>query len=96
VLALLHRARWAVLLLGAAACGQGSRGAARTGESCGVDRDCAHGLCVAGVSGPHARCTISCASQTDCPQGWSCTGVTQRNVLVCQRGDPTPLGSGGH
>lgn len=71
------------------ACG---RGDARTGEPCSRDEDCAHGLCVEGAGGPHALCTVSCASERDCPEGWSCSGVTQANVLICTRGNATPFG----
>ncbi len=76
----------------AAGCGPVERGAGRVGESCERDRDCARGLCVGGVGGPPDRvCTVSCGASTDCPEGWSCTGVTQGSVLVCQRGGATPF-----
>ena len=68
------------------------RGDARTGERCAQDRDCARGLCVAGVSGEHPVCTVSCGSDDECPSGWSCTGVTQANVVVCSRRAATPFG----
>jgi hypothetical protein len=68
------------------------RGDARTGERCAQDRDCARGLCVAGVAGQNAACTVSCGSDDECPDGWSCTGVTQANVVVCSRGAATPFG----
>lgn len=73
-----------------AACG--GRGDARTGQPCRRDNDCAHGLCVAGVAGDEPTCTISCMASDDCPEGWSCTGVTQANVVVCARGGATPFG----
>jgi hypothetical protein len=78
----------ALLLL--AACG--GRGDGRVGERCGRDRDCARGLCVAGVAGPEPACTISCMGDDDCLEGWSCSGVTQANVVVCARGGATPFG----
>lgn len=81
----------ALLLLG---CGAGGRGDGATGDSCSRDSDCAHGLCVAGVAGDEPACTVSCAETDDCPRGWACSAVTQRNVLVCQRGAPTPFGIG--
>lgn len=71
------------------ACG---RGDARTGQPCARDRDCARGLCVAGVSGDDAACTVSCANDDECPRGWTCSGVTQANVVVCSRGNATPFG----
>ncbi len=80
-------AAWMLLLL--AGCG---RGDARTGAPCSRDTDCAHGLCVAGVAGQEPACTISCMESEDCPEGWTCSGVTQRNVVVCARGSATPFG----
>lgn len=87
--------RWwlgAVLLLGA--CGTG-RGDLRHGERCRDDRQCARGLCVAGVRGDEPVCTISCAADDECPRGWSCHGVTTQNVLVCAFGGSTPFDPGG-
>lgn len=74
-----------------AACG---RGEARHGEPCRDDRECARGLCVAGVRGDQPVCTISCASDAECPRAWSCHGVTTRNVLVCAYGSSTPFDPG--
>ncbi|MBX7197609.1 MAG: hypothetical protein U0234_01195 [Sandaracinus sp.] len=70
----------------------GGRGDVRFGERCHSDDECAHGLCVAGVAGRNAVCTISCATGSDCPEGWSCHGVTQGNVVVCAAGASTPFG----
>ncbi len=70
----------------------GGRGNVGFGERCRSDDECARGLCVAGVSGRSAVCTISCATGEDCPTGWSCHGVTQANVLVCAAGASTPFG----
>ena len=70
----------------------GGRGERRFGEHCASDNDCQRGLCVGGVSGDAPVCTISCASSTECPTGWSCTGVTQHQVLVCAAGGNTPFG----
>jgi hypothetical protein len=80
----------ALLFVLLAACG--GRGERRFGERCAADHECQHGLCVAGVDGPHAVCTVSCAQGSDCPDGWSCHGVTQANVLVCAAGASTPFG----
>lgn len=77
----------AVLAAGCAA----PRGDTRFGERCAGDRECQRGLCVSGVHGDAPVCTISCARETDCPQGWSCHGVTQANVLVCAFGGATPF-----
>ncbi|MBN8612179.1 MAG: hypothetical protein J0L92_16410 [Deltaproteobacteria bacterium] len=81
--------RFALALLALASCG---RGDARTGERCRSDRECARGLCVAGVAGERGACTVSCGGDDECPEGWSCTGVTQANVVVCSRGSATPFG----
>lgn len=77
------------------ACGGGD---ARLGEPCESDDDCARGLCVGGVNGDRPACTRSCAGNEDCPHGWSCSGVTQNQVLVCSHGAATPFGdgNGGH
>lgn len=80
----------AVFVLLLAACG--GRGERRFGEHCQSDTECQHGLCVAGVNGAAAVCTLSCARAADCPEGWSCHGVTQANVLVCAAGASTPFG----
>jgi hypothetical protein len=73
-----------------AACG--GRGERRFGEHCASDNECQRGLCVAGVNGDAPVCTVSCARGSDCPEGWSCHGVTQANVLVCASGASTPFG----
>jgi hypothetical protein len=70
----------------------GGRGERRFGERCESDNECQHGLCVGGVAGDAPVCTTSCARASDCPTGWSCTGVTQHQVLVCASGGSTPFG----
>lgn len=89
--ALAATAMATLLLFG---CGAGERGDGATGDSCGRDWDCAHGYCVAGVAGDEPACTISCSDTAECPRGWACSAVTGENVLVCQRGAPTPFGIG--
>ncbi len=81
-----------LLLLAALTLGACGRGDARTGQPCDGDRACARGLCVAGVAGPSGACTVSCGDDDECPQGWTCSGVTQNNVVVCSRGNATPFG----
>jgi hypothetical protein len=83
------------VLLATAGCSGGSRGETRFGEPCADDRQCARGLCVSGVRGDAPVCTVSCASDAECPQGWSCHGVTQSNVLVCASGGSTPFDPSG-
>ncbi|MEM9863607.1 MAG: hypothetical protein AAF938_18565 [Myxococcota bacterium] len=80
------RALTALLLL--VAC----RGDAAFGASCTDTRDCSEGLCAAGVAGEGGVCTRSCASDQECPEGWSCSGATENMVLVCVRGAATPFG----
>lgn len=80
---------WAVL----AACGSG-RGDKAMGEPCGANDECREGVCVGGVRGDDPVCTRSCATTSECPRGWACSGVTQGNVLVCSHGAPTPFGIG--
>lgn len=72
--------------------GCGGRGDKRFGERCYNDVECARGLCVAGARGDQPICTKSCARASDCPEGWSCSGVTADNVLVCAHGSGTPFG----
>jgi len=83
-----------LLLSSALLLGCGGRGDAAFGAACQQDQDCTHGLCVGGVHGDGPVCTKSCATGTDCPRGWSCSGVTQSNVLVCSHGAATPFGDG--
>ena len=73
-----------------AACG--GRGEKTFDQRCSGDTDCAAGVCAAGVHGADAVCTKSCATGDDCPEGWSCSGVTAANVLVCAHGNATPFG----
>lgn len=68
------------------------RGDGQMGDPCRSDFDCARGYCVAGVSGHDPVCTITCGRNGDCPDGWSCSGVTERGVVVCSLGASTPFG----
>lgn len=70
----------------------GCRGDGAMGERCGRDADCAAGLCVAGADGDEPVCTKSCASSDECPDGWTCSGATQDNVLICVHRASTPFG----
>jgi hypothetical protein len=79
----------AVALSGVVACGGGDQG---FDQPCRSDTDCQSGLCAAGVHGEDPVCTKSCARSEQCPAGWSCSGVTTANVLVCAHGNATPFG----
>jgi hypothetical protein len=62
------------------------------GSPCDGDDACESGLCAGGVAGDSPVCTKSCRSGDECPDGWSCSGVTQNKVLVCTKGAATPFG----
>lgn len=72
----------------------GGRGDAAFGDPCEGNDTCAEGLCIAGVDGNEPVCTKSCATSDECPEGWSCSGVTQARVLVCSHSPATPFGEG--
>ncbi|MEM1418159.1 MAG: hypothetical protein AAGH15_24905 [Myxococcota bacterium] len=83
------------VLLVAAAClsaGCSPRGEGAVGDECAHRDECATGLCVAGLGQEAARCTRSCRRSSECPEGWSCSGVTDENVVICQPGAATPFG----
>lgn len=82
----------AALLAGG--CGDDDTGTKGFGNRCAADGECESGLCVGGVDGKEPVCTRSCRNKNDCPDGWSCSGVTQDDVLVCQHGPATPFGAG--
>ncbi len=75
-----------------ASLGCGARGQGAVGEACTHREQCSSGLCVAGLGQEDPRCTRSCRSSEDCPEGWSCSGVTDENVVICQPGAATPFG----
>jgi hypothetical protein len=66
-----------------------SRGSAELGASCRSDFDCRTGFC-AGSPGP-LICTPTCGSDRECPEGWSCHGVTRSGVIVCAVGEAVPM-----
>ena len=78
-----------ILALVLLACGRGEK---EFGDPCNDDRECAAGLCVAGADGEAPVCTRSCARTEDCPEGWTCSGATQDNVLICVHRASTPFG----
>lgn len=69
-----------------------TRGTAAMGDACGSDFDCARGYCVASASSEGPVCTVTCSGNEDCPERWSCSGVTERGVVVCVPGAATPFG----
>jgi hypothetical protein len=80
-----------LLALALSACEE-SPGVGATGDPCTGNGDCASLLCVGGIAGPDGICTVSCAANEECPEGWSCGAVTEGNVVVCRRGASTPFG----
>ena len=88
----IRTALLAGLLTVLASCG--GRGDKTIGDPCASASECQEGLCVGGQAGEDPVCTVSCGRTEDCPRGWSCSGVTEGNVLVCSHGAPTPFGIG--
>ncbi len=83
----------ALTLLAAACLGcTRGRGLAVIGDGCGSDFDCARGYCVATASSEEPVCTVTCSGNDECPAGWSCSGATERGVVVCVPGAATPFG----
>lgn len=80
--------RFALAVLLLTACTR-TRGDAELGSPCRSDFDCALGYC-AGASG-HTLCVPTCAHDSECPEGWSCHGVTNNGVVVCAPGDAVPI-----
>ena len=63
------------------------------GEKCKEDFQCKSGLCVAlSKDTSYGYCTISCSKNEQCPEGYSCSGVTNKGVVVCSPGPATPFG----
>jgi hypothetical protein len=55
---------------------------AETGEACAAAGDCEDDRCITGGSFPGGTCTPSCASDADCPTGFSCIS---RSSGMCLR-----------
>lgn len=81
-----------VAWIAVAGCDDGAGGSRELGDRCERGEDCSSGLCVGGVDGDEPRCTRSCATELECPRGWSCSGVTENDILVCRKGAATPFG----
>ncbi len=66
------------------------------GAACTSDRQCASRLCVAiNEAADEGRCTKSCATDEDCPEGFSCRGATNQGVVICLPGPAVPIGGMG-
>jgi hypothetical protein len=63
------------------------------GQACSESSQCESGLCLfEGPEDEEGVCAKPCEDGSDCPDGWSCTGLTQKGELVCQEGPATPFG----
>jgi hypothetical protein len=63
------------------------------GQPCTEATQCLSGICLfAGPDAEEGACAQACEDGTDCPESWSCTGLTQKGELVCQEGPATPFG----
>jgi hypothetical protein len=93
----LHRP-WkalAALALIAILCGCRDKGPTDldVGHKCMQSRECGSGICLFPTQvSKEGRCSRPCTASTDCPEGWSCTAITQNGVMVCQEGPATPFG----
>lgn len=62
---------------------------------CTTDRQCASRICVTrSATSDEGRCTQSCATDDDCPDGFSCSGATNQGVVICLPGPAVPIGGG--
>lgn len=91
---MLTNVRWMILVLNLmlSMLLMGCGGTKEFGEACEAGSDCQAGLCVAGADGDQTVCTRSCASTDQCPEGWTCSGATEENVLICVHRPSTPFG----
>lgn len=63
------------------------------GEKCKKDVQCRSNLCLfLSPDSEYGFCTLSCAKNEDCPQGYSCSSVTNKGVVVCSPLPSTPFG----
>lgn len=63
------------------------------GDPCTDRAQCKSQLCLFdGPDGEEGVCGQPCEDGNDCPENWSCTGLTQNGELVCQEGPATPFG----
>ncbi|MBK7071177.1 MAG: hypothetical protein IPH44_02640 [Myxococcales bacterium] len=63
-------------------------GKAETGDACATADDCDDERCITGGSFPGGTCTPACATNADCPQGFSCisrsSGMCLRDCTATQ------------
>ena len=68
----------------------GGCGAGEVGESCddpGAEEACVDGAICTNESSDEATCREICEDQDDCPDGYSCNGVTGSSTKSCQSDD---------
>ena len=73
-----------LLVVGPFACGVDDVGPQghMVGGRCAVDNDCVK-RCVTGTSFPGGYCTVSCATDNDCPGGATCAAVSGITGGIC-------------
>jgi len=62
------------------------------GAECRGDAECESRLCVSeSRSTTKGFCTESCGSSEECPDSYSCSGVTRRRIAVCTKSTGVPF-----
>lgn len=80
-----------VALLGLLGCDKGPRNLSFAAP-CTESTQCRSGICLFFSQGSEeGLCSRSCVRNADCPEGWSCTAITQKDVMVCQKGTGMPF-----
>ena len=83
----------ALILMPLAGCKKGGPSNLSLAQPCTESHQCRSGICLFQTpASEDGLCTKPCISGKECPEGWSCTAVTQDGVIVCQQGNSTPFG----
>jgi len=82
----------ALILLPLAGCKKGPSNLSLA-QPCTESNQCRSGICLfLTPASEDGLCTKPCTGGSECPEGWSCTAVTQEGIMVCQKGHSTPFG----
>lgn len=74
-------------------CSCGTKRNLQFGSRCQNDYECKSSLCVSlSKNADYGLCTKSCTTGDDCPEGYSCTGLTNKGIVICQPGAANPFG----